>query len=117
MGDVHKHIPPHILCWQSRPATYVVTNDPMPIASLHLLSMATFLLILHLIIILLGSGIHQKSSKKLTLRFAAAEEEMNNNNNLNIIVGHSSNITSHSSNIIADDSKNISGPLSGKVSY
>ena len=46
--------------------------------------MATFLLILHLsILILSGSGINWKSSTKLTLRFAAAEEGKNNNNDNN----------------------------------
>ena len=58
----------------------------MPIASMHLLSMVILLLILHLSIIFsLGSGIHWKSSRKLTL-VAAAKEGKNNNSNNNPVV-------------------------------
>jgi len=104
----------------------------MSIASLHSLLMATFLLILYLIIIFVGSGIKWKSSTKLTLGMAAKEGKNNNNNhglvkNIQCWKGYafisnswnnSLNITGHSSNIAAigshsktiatdDDSKNI----------
>ena len=60
--DIHNYIWPRTLWWQSRYAIYVVNNDPPPIESLHSLLMATFLLILHLIIYTLGSDIKRKSS-------------------------------------------------------
>ena len=80
-AETSKYIWPRTLCWHSRHAIYAVTNDPTPITLMHPCSMATILLILHLSILFLGSGINRKSSIKLTLVAAAKEGQNNKNKN------------------------------------
>ena len=83
LAETSKYIWPRTLCWQSRHAIYAVTNNPPPIALMHLCSMAIILLILHPSIFLSGSGINRESSIKLTLRSVEAVEGKNNNYNNN----------------------------------
>ena len=60
-GDIHKYIPPCILCWQSRPTPSRITHNITPFASSHSLLVETFLLFLHLTFFL-GSGINWRTS-------------------------------------------------------
>ena len=79
--DIHKYIWIRPLCWQNRHAINMFINDSLPIALIYSLLIAILLLILHLSIFFLSSGINWKFSTKLTLVPAVKEEKNNNTNN------------------------------------